>query len=424
MAELKTALHVLSPGDKSYPHCHSVITGRKSWKTLKGKTEAVWPPYLEVALFEGLSRYQPSNPRATKSLGRFPNRNRFISEYIMKKTGKHRTPKQVGSRLQQLRDTHQGKQLLQNLSNGNFSFEDAAPGGSNEAASPEPAPPYDYQDTPRTVVAIEILPEGVNHYSPHSSPSHSPVSSPLSATFPASTFPHSQPRPISRIDPTVTFTSRSTMLAHSFFTVLRDGQPVHSETANVNLLSTSVNPDPSSDIECTFYYTAPLVPTFWSTLCRDQDPTRYSIIHDIYQHPGPAAEASSVPEQGYLILSVEYRFRYTESPYSSPQLSPVDSLSSANSSLPSPSSFNGYDYPTNYSPLPRHERLYASQSDIMVPPGMCYTDTHHMSGPYDQPQVFGGSPFLPAVDGTKGLCANESSQPLPAGYLNHHYVSP
>ena len=55
MADIKPSQHVLSPGDKSYPHCHSVITGRKSWKTLKGKTEAVWPPYLEVALFEGTS---------------------------------------------------------------------------------------------------------------------------------------------------------------------------------------------------------------------------------------------------------------------------------------------------------------------------------------------------------------------------------
>lgn len=71
------------------------------------------------------------------------------------------------------------------------------------------------------------------------------------------------------------------------------------------------------------------------------DPARYSIIHDIYQHPGPTAEVSSVPEQGYLILSVEYRFRHPESPYSSPQLSPVDSLSSAEGSLPSPSSFTG-----------------------------------------------------------------------------------
>ena len=55
MSGLKDSQHILSPGDKSYPHCHSVITGRKSWKTLKGKTEAVWPPYLEVALFEGTS---------------------------------------------------------------------------------------------------------------------------------------------------------------------------------------------------------------------------------------------------------------------------------------------------------------------------------------------------------------------------------
>lgn len=30
-----------------------VISGRKSWKTLKEKNEAVWPPYLEAALIEG-----------------------------------------------------------------------------------------------------------------------------------------------------------------------------------------------------------------------------------------------------------------------------------------------------------------------------------------------------------------------------------
>lgn len=423
MADIKPALHVLSPGDKSYPHCHSVITGRKSWKTLKGKTEAVWPPYLEVALFEGLSRYQPSNPRATKSLGRFPNRNRFISEYIHKKTGKHRTPKQVGSRLQQLRDTHQGKQLLQNLSNGNFSFEEGGASGSSTPTPSDPAPPYDYRDTPRTVVAIEILPDGVANYSPRSSPSNTPTSSPLSSTFPPSTFHHSQPRPISVIDPTVTFTSRSSMMAHSYFTVLRDGQPVHSETADVNLLSTAVDAGPS-DIDCIFYYTAPLVPAFWGNICQDRDPARYSIIHDIYQHPGPTAEVSSVPEQGYLILSVEYCFRYPESPYPSPQLSPVDSLSSAEGSLPSPSSFTGYDYPTNYSPVPRHERLYPAQHGLVVPPDMCYPETHPLDGSYGQPPVFDGSPFLSALDGVKDLCAPESSQSLPAGYLNHHYVTP
>ena len=155
------------------------------------------------------------------------------------------------------------------------------------------------------------------------------------------------------------------MTAHSFFTVLRDGQAIHSETADVNLLSTSVDAGPS-DIDCIFYYTAPLVPTFWSTIRQDPskplsprvtrpvfskrpyigltslfftDPSRYSIVHDIHQRSGTGAESSSAPEQGYLILSVEYRFTYPESPYSSPQLSPVESLSS-NSSLPSPSAYS------------------------------------------------------------------------------------
>lgn len=36
-------------------------------------------------------------------------RNKFISDYIFQVTGKRRTPKQVGSRLQQLRDTTEGK---------------------------------------------------------------------------------------------------------------------------------------------------------------------------------------------------------------------------------------------------------------------------------------------------------------------------
>jgi hypothetical protein len=36
-------------------------------------------------------------------------RNRFLSDYIFNKTGQSRTAKQVGSRLQQLRDPRSGK---------------------------------------------------------------------------------------------------------------------------------------------------------------------------------------------------------------------------------------------------------------------------------------------------------------------------
>lgn len=93
----------------------TIVKGRKSWKTLRGG-EIVWPPELEAALLEGLETYQPDDSRETRLLGRFPMRNRFISDFIFSKTGKRRTAKQVGSRLQQLRDTCAGKRLLSLLS--------------------------------------------------------------------------------------------------------------------------------------------------------------------------------------------------------------------------------------------------------------------------------------------------------------------
>lgn len=140
-----------SAEERSRDAAQIVATGRRSWKTLKGKGEAVWPPHLfvfrpyylwmwlivnhsEAALIEGrwratwsttlwttcflrvpstaLEKYQPDTSRSTKVLGRFPMRNRFISDYIYETTGKRRTPKQVGSRLQQLRDTCKGERSL------------------------------------------------------------------------------------------------------------------------------------------------------------------------------------------------------------------------------------------------------------------------------------------------------------------------
>ena len=58
----------------------------------------------------GLEKYKPSESKSTRTLGRFPMRNKFVADYIFKKTQIRRTPKQVGSRIQQLRDTSSGKQ--------------------------------------------------------------------------------------------------------------------------------------------------------------------------------------------------------------------------------------------------------------------------------------------------------------------------
>ncbi|KAJ7610430.1 hypothetical protein FB45DRAFT_761403, partial [Roridomyces roridus] len=60
----------------------------------------------------GMQQYQPTASKDTVMLGRFPRRNQFVAEYIWKKTGQKRTPKQVGSRIQQLRESYKGQECM------------------------------------------------------------------------------------------------------------------------------------------------------------------------------------------------------------------------------------------------------------------------------------------------------------------------
>ncbi|KAJ6562128.1 hypothetical protein B0H19DRAFT_944283, partial [Mycena capillaripes] len=57
-----------------------------------------------------LQKFQPMVCRETVILGRYPGRNQFISQYILRKTGEYRTAKQIGSRLQQLRESCPGQE--------------------------------------------------------------------------------------------------------------------------------------------------------------------------------------------------------------------------------------------------------------------------------------------------------------------------
>ncbi|KAF5312807.1 hypothetical protein D9619_002355 [Psilocybe cf. subviscida] len=116
---LATRTYKSSTASLANPHTQdvfaSIVKGRKSWKTLRGG-EVVWPPELEAALIEGLKNYQPDDSRETHLLGRFPMRNRFISDWIFERTGRRRSAKQVGNRLQQLRDTYGENKLMKLLS--------------------------------------------------------------------------------------------------------------------------------------------------------------------------------------------------------------------------------------------------------------------------------------------------------------------
>ncbi|KAL4079034.1 hypothetical protein J3A83DRAFT_4086284 [Scleroderma citrinum] len=272
---------------------HAILNTRKSWKTLKGQAEAVWPPYLEATMLKALQEYVPEDSRETRILGRFPMRNRFISDYIYRTTGKYRSPKQVGSRLQQLRDTVEGREMIDSLTRcyraptrpqsaadhicsnnartsvchtlspllaGDpflYTISAEASSDSSSSSSSEdlslaslPAPPFqDYCDyfslimspssaskhsqtaDSRTPVYIDILPEHPqSRWASPSSPSHSPVtSSPGSVTGAQAPGHSNSPRRMRDIDPVVTFVSPTPINGKSSYIVLLDGAPIHSE---------------------------------------------------------------------------------------------------------------------------------------------------------------------------------------------------
>ncbi|TFK23205.1 hypothetical protein FA15DRAFT_745860 [Coprinopsis marcescibilis] len=117
-------VHIASTSPTQYSPVHKHKTGRKTWKSLKEKKEAVWPDFLEEALLEALERYRPTSSKDPRLLRRFPKRNAFISCYIKNKTGAQRTPKQVGSRLQQLRETCTEERVIRLICSRDFDSPD------------------------------------------------------------------------------------------------------------------------------------------------------------------------------------------------------------------------------------------------------------------------------------------------------------
>ncbi|KAH8103614.1 hypothetical protein BXZ70DRAFT_742591 [Cristinia sonorae] len=320
----------------------TIVTGRKCWKTMKGKGEVVWPPHLEAALVEGLEQYRPVETRSTRALGRFPMRNKFISgtlrdtkyqsrqsgslnycthndpcppnlkfaEYIFKATGKRRTPKQVGSRLQQLRDTCEGKRILKLLSSrpaDSPKLEDEAlPSDAPTNTPSSPSPVCDQ-------VTIDVLPADAywpygdfgTIPSPHSSSSGSASSSGTQSG------PFNTPRPLRAIDSTVTFRSGTPIQAYSAFRVLKNGHCIHTEDTELDMRSSSCMPAQQwlSEMECIFYYSTRLVPRYWRTLCEMHDLSTYSIVQNIVRTPSMNEADTMSPVPSDVILSVVYNFK-------------------------------------------------------------------------------------------------------------------
>ncbi|THV07230.1 hypothetical protein K435DRAFT_742211 [Dendrothele bispora CBS 962.96] len=319
-----------SAEEKTRDAAQIVATGRRSWKTLKGKGEAVWPPHLEAALIEALEKYKPDDSRSSKTLGRFSMRNRFISDYIFETTGKRRTPKQVGSRLQQLRDTCKSERILQLISRRNLDEGDSSTMSSDansSSNSPPPEKPQTRQATRsaaeqrsfrRSNVWVNILLEKLA-WSSHTPVVHivnndrmAPVNihlAPLSGTS-SSSLSYSTSHRLSNMEPTITFVSPCALALQCSFSVFLDGSglPIHTEVASLKCHS---SPMQSSG----WMYSATLVPGLWKSLCEENSPTRYTVMQNLFpaRSSGSASLTAELDETKEECISVVYNFAYPDS---------------------------------------------------------------------------------------------------------------
>ncbi|KAG6382084.1 hypothetical protein JVT61DRAFT_722 [Boletus reticuloceps] len=330
-----------------------VLRNRKNWKTLKGKSEAVWPPYLEATMLMALQEYEPDDSRETRMLGRYPMRNRFISDYIHSTTGKYRSAKQVGSRLQQLRDTSEGRELIDVLTG---CYRTRMNAGTCNARQPTT------WDSPSSPPVSTISCDRSSPCSSSGSPATpTPPVTPTSPTMrpfpspkarqpaeprmpvyidivPQQSHSSSTARHIRNIDPTVTFVSPSRVNGKSSYIVLLDGAPVHSEDTTLEYVGPYFTSSTGrSSGEEPVLYNTPLVPKYWDVLCGAADPTLYTIVQDVHRVPDP------VPNQDYgqrprpaRIFSAIYHFQYhTSGDSGSSYEQPAAEVSKSGSSMTS-----------------------------------------------------------------------------------------
>ncbi|KAF9041052.1 hypothetical protein BDZ89DRAFT_1128906 [Hymenopellis radicata] len=312
-------------------------TGRKSWKTLRDKEgEAVWSPALEAALIEGLRKYVPPTPSVNsrrihiskRGGGRFPMRNRIISDYIYNTTGKYRTPKQVGSRLQQLRDTCRLKEIRLLIAPPS---DDESDPDVYSGSSPSISPPsvrlqslYGDMDSAQTQRKKQQSPNKVPKQLPsvahanifvtvnlESDASNAMLRSPIAlAGFqkeaPLYTIINLVPLPLdccpgcadlSSFDSTVQFWSPFPVHTETVFSVSIEtlSQPIHSELAT--MLPTAAPPGRTG-----WFYTTNLCPQFWNMLSHEPNIKQYRVLQCITPQWSPGIRDASP-------INICYRFR-------------------------------------------------------------------------------------------------------------------
>ncbi|KAF7373024.1 TEA domain-containing protein [Mycena sanguinolenta] len=256
----------------------------------------------------------------TRILGRFPMRNCFIAEYIFRTTGKRRSAKQVGSRLQQIRDSCRDEKLLRLLSPmpqrthaGALASKDSFPFSLNQASP-------NISSVRHTAVRINILPKGATE----AESNHLVMEAEVSVRPPCR---------ISSINPTVAFSSSSLIEAESRSAIYVAGRIVHIETTPLTLVASGRSPG--------FIYSTTLVPKYWEVISKSSDPTQFTVYQEIFK----SVDAT-------LIFSGTYTFEY-----------PAGNSSSSPSSVDTPNSDSDHLVPAAPTKQFREERY-----PLYIPP--------------------------------------------------------
>ncbi|RPD58631.1 hypothetical protein L226DRAFT_466575 [Lentinus tigrinus ALCF2SS1-7] len=283
----------------------TILAGRKCYRMSKDKNEVVWPPHLEAALMEGLERYAPAESKSPRGLTRFPNRNKFISEYILKKTGEIRTAKQVGSRIQQLRDTSAGKHIMKAISDRHYEMMHPTRPASDMAMADGLASGSTLMAPAVNHVWISVPP--ANQAWPLSSEAYGqPAPSRQSEVnvLGHSAYQWVEPRSLRTIDPTVTFKSISPLPLFSSFSVFCGNTVLHVDQPAV------MGVRDAADGASYLHYTK-LAPGYWDTLCSCTDLSPYIIIQEITK------QGTDGTQKPAGMMSIHYHFT----------TSPADALS-------------------------------------------------------------------------------------------------
>ncbi|KAF5326246.1 hypothetical protein D9611_000655 [Ephemerocybe angulata] len=297
MSTIEDLSYAPSDAQKSRDRAHMKATGRRAWKTLKGKAEAVWGPKLEAVLIDALAKYQYTDnnkPQMNKRGVRFPYRNRFISQFIYEKTGKNRTHKQVGSRLQQLRDTCEDSRILALISYGSCDDPEdeckpetdvTPPPAAGARTGDAPLGDEGESQSPRQVVVYTQVTAQLttpSYHIPQLNFFDNELSDPFTIALTPTADPHGQSIPASSAQSILCMFSNVVQLYSSWslnqetkFVIYEGEQVVRHEKVNLRQVSRP------SEVSYVWIYECDLAGSSWRYISASKDPSRITILQSL-----------------------------------------------------------------------------------------------------------------------------------------------